>query len=92
MFILGPSHHVRLSSCALSNCSTYATPLYDLIVDQDVSRELEATGAFERMTLEADEDEHSIEMHLPYVARVMESKRGQFTVVPIMVGSLTQVR
>ena len=36
------------------------------------------------MTLEADEDEHSIEMHLSYVARVMENH--PFTIVPILVG------
>ena len=41
------------------------------------------------MSLEADEDEHSIEMHLPYIARVMESKADNFTIVPILVGSLS---
>jgi len=40
------------------------------------------------MTLEADEDEHSIEMHLPYIARVMQNNRD-FTVVPVLVGSLS---
>lgn len=41
---------------------------------------------FEEMTLHTDEDEHSIEMHLPFVAKVMEGQ--QFTIVPILVGSL----
>lgn len=41
------------------------------------------------MTLKADEDEHSIEMHLPYIAKVMESQLGNFTIVPILVGSLS---
>ena len=41
------------------------------------------------MSLKADEDEHSIEMHLPYVAKVMESQLGNFTIVPILVGSLS---
>ena len=41
------------------------------------------------MSLETDEDEHSIEMHLPYVAKVMESRgRDSFAVVPVLVGSL----
>ena len=30
---------------------------------------------FERMSLQTDEDEHSIEMHLPYAAKAMESHR-----------------
>lgn len=37
-----------------------------------VYHELRASGQFETMTRSVDEDEHSIEMHLPYVAKVME--------------------
>lgn len=37
-----------------------------------VYSELEATGQFERMSTSVDEDEHSLEMHLPYIARVMD--------------------
>lgn len=72
VFILGPSHHVRLSRCALSAAQYCRTPLYDLKVDQEVNAELEATGHFKWMDQKTDEDEHSIEMHLPYVAKVME--------------------
>ena len=35
-----------------------------------MNEELLSTGDFEVMSLEADEDEHSIEMHLPYLAKV----------------------
>ena len=52
-----------------------------------VYEELYATSLFEEMTMHTDEDEHSIEMHLPYVAKVMEGQ--QFTIVPILVGSLS---
>jgi len=94
VFILGPSHHVRLSGCALSACSKYQTPFYDLTIDRSINNELMATDEFEVMSLEADEDEHSIEMHLPYIARVMQrqSPGGSppaFTVVPVLVGSLS---
>jgi len=89
IFILGPSHHVRLSGCALSSLTKYKTPLYDLTVDQQVYNELYASGHFETMSVSADEDEHSIEMHLPYIAKVMEDFRENFTIVPILVGSLT---
>ena len=34
--------------------------------------ELYATGLFEEMSASTDEDEHSIEMQLPYIAKVME--------------------
>nr|CAG4648085.1 EOG090X09ZA [Moina brachiata]SVE93140.1 EOG090X09ZA [Moina brachiata] len=91
VFILGPSHHVRLSGCALSSVKKYQTPLYDLTIDIPVYKELQNTGYFEFMNLETDEDEHSIEMHLPYVAKVFESNRN-FTIVPILVGSLSLER
>lgn len=35
VFILGPSHHVYLSGCAVSKCPKYSTPLGDLIIDRD---------------------------------------------------------
>ena len=91
VFILGPSHHVRLAGCAvtqvelrivqifnkvkffycfLHQCATYATPLYDLQVGSKISQDLLDTGHFEVMTIEADEDEHSLEMQLPYIAKV----------------------
>ena len=47
------------------------------------------TGKFEMMSIDADEDEHSIEMQLPYIAQVMRPARGNFTIVPVMVGSLS---
>ncbi|KAL4238198.1 Protein memo1 [Mactra antiquata] len=89
VFILGPSHHVRLSGCALTATEKYRTPFYDLIVDTQINAELYKSGPFETMNISTDEDEHSIEMQLPYIAKVMESCKGNFTVVPVLVGSLT---
>ena len=40
------------------------------------------------MSLEADEDEHSIEMHLPYVAKVRYLGGQNSTTYPL--GSITQ--
>ena len=37
-----------------------------------VNADLHKTGMFETMALSTDEKEHSIEMHLPYIAKVME--------------------
>jgi hypothetical protein len=34
--------------------------------------ELDKTGQFSQMELSTDEDEHSIEMHLPYVRKIFE--------------------
>jgi AmmeMemoRadiSam system protein B len=55
-----------------------------------VTTELYATGAFEYLSTDVEEAEHSLEMHLPYIAKVMAGKKGDFTIVPIMIGSLTK--
>ncbi|QQP38919.1 MEMO1 [Caligus rogercresseyi] len=74
---LGPSHHIRLNGCLLSGCSVYETPLYDLVVDQELNKELmESKGGFDKATLQADEEEHSIELHLPTSPRPWSPERG----------------
>lgn len=35
VFLLGPSHHVHLTNAALSQCTTYETPLGNLSIDTD---------------------------------------------------------
>ena len=37
-----------------------------------VNSELYATGEFEKLDEADDEKEHSVELHLPYIAKVME--------------------
>ena len=43
-----------------------------LVLKFQAVRELTATREFESMSLQVDEDEHSIEMHLPYVRKIFE--------------------
>ncbi|KAM7459529.1 hypothetical protein LguiA_036523 [Lonicera macranthoides] len=50
-----------------------------------VNEELKATGKFELM-VQVDEAEHSMEMHLPYLARVFHGYSVK--VVPILVGAV----
>jgi len=88
VFLLGPSHYVHLTTCALTQCSEYKTPLGNIIIDKETILELNATGKFDVMTLSVDEEEHSIELHLPYIYKVM---RGQpFVLIPILVGSVSK--
>lgn len=88
VFILGPSHHVYLDGCALSKCKEYETPIGNLPIDLETVDELRKTGMFEDMSISTDEDEHSIEMHLPYVRKVFEGKDIQ--IVPILIGGIDQ--
>ncbi|CAG8613029.1 16573_t:CDS:2, partial [Cetraspora pellucida] len=68
----------------------YETPLGELLLDTEVINELRQTGYFDEMSLIVDEEEHSIEMHLPYVYKILESKINSIKIVPIMVGSLSE--
>ncbi|GAA5929559.1 Mho1p [Sporobolomyces koalae] len=87
VFVLGPAHHVYLNGCALSRCRSYATPVGELPLDLDTISELSETGKFEWMARETDEDEHSIEMHLPYIRKVFEGR--DIKLVPILVGAIS---
>ncbi|KAI1797838.1 MEMO1 family [Ganoderma leucocontextum] len=86
VFVLGPSHHVYLDGCALTKCTEYGTPLGSLPIDVETTRELKQTGRFTDMSLQTDEDEHSIEMHLPYVRKTFEGL--DIKIVPILVGAI----
>ena len=87
VFVLGPSHHQYLRGCALTSCAWYETPLGRIAIDADTCADLRRSGLFESMALQTDEEEHSIEMHLPYVQAVMRARA--YTLVPVLVGSLT---
>ncbi|XP_021862195.1 uncharacterized protein [Spinacia oleracea] len=86
VFLLGPSHHYYTPKCALSSATVYKTPIGDLPIDLEVIEELKATGEFEMMDIRVDEAEHSMEMHLPYLAKVFEGHPVK--VVPILVGAV----
>lgn len=60
LFLIIPIKRNHLNMCALR------------IIFFTVRRELEETGHFECMDLTTDEEEHSIEMQLPFIAKVME--------------------
>ncbi|KAJ7783844.1 MEMO1 family [Mycena maculata] len=93
VFVLGPSHHIYLDGCALpsESCTAYATPLGDLPLDTETIKELgeiNGTPKFKRLSRKADEDEHSLEMHLPYIRKMFLGQ--EIVLVPIMVGAISR--
>ena len=104
IFVLGPSHHYALSTLALPQVDAYYTPLSDdpLPLDTELIAHLKKTQAtkpngskvsFTTMSQSVDEEEHSIEMHLPYIHRLLQlqypdTPAAQYPpLVPMMVGS-----
>ncbi|KAI4126433.1 MAG: hypothetical protein LQ347_004973 [Umbilicaria vellea] len=91
IFLLGPSHHFYLSGCALSQCTHYSTPLGDLALDTTTIAELHQTGKFDKMSQSTDEDEHSLEMHLPYLHKMLSKSfpnpASYPPLIPVLVGN-----
>lgn len=86
VFLFGPSHHFYLRGCALPYSTVYATPIGNLPIDEEIVQELEKTGRFSKLSRGQEEDEHSLEMHLPYIRKAFEGK--DVKLVPIMVGEM----
>ncbi|KAJ9117982.1 hypothetical protein QFC20_000263 [Naganishia adeliensis] len=89
VFLLGPSHHHYLNKIALTKCAKYATPLGDIPIDTDTVQKLKKTGMFDEMDLDTDSDEHSLEMHLPYI-RLMFKNSPEMKLVLLLVGNVSE--
>ena len=89
--IMGPSHHVYLRRPVLSQADAMETPLGRVAVDRASVDELFASGQFDWFDPDADEAEHSIEMHLPFLQRaaVAAGMASAPSVVPIVIGGAT---
>jgi len=87
--LLGPSHTCYVKKCVLSKCDIYDTPLGDIPVDREATSDLNDANPdkFDFFKGSVEEDEHSLEMHLPYIRKIFKGK--DIKLVPIMVGSLS---
>lgn len=107
---------MSLTGCALTTCTKYRTPLGDLDIDLEgsfsrislcsspflVNAHLAKTEYFDTMDRQDEESEHSIEMQLPFLAKIFEGLvvaqlihqlviyfSRNITIVPVLVGSLS---
>ncbi len=79
--VLSPSHFYRLEGIAVSDASHFKTPLGNIEIDQELQDKIlnfdfvvNEPMAFER--------EHALEVHLPFLQKVL----GKFKLVPLVVG------
>ena len=82
--ILAPSHYAAFEGACLTDADAFETPLGLVSVDQDTCRALQQNALF-RVMPEVQEQEHSLEIQLPFLQRTLAS----FTLVPVLVGELT---
>ena len=90
IFLLGPSHTFYLPGCALSSHSYYATPFGNIALDQPTIEELKSTDKFDTWKRSSEVAEHSLEMHLPYlykmISQTFKSPDEYPLLIPILVG------
>lgn len=82
--LLGPCHRVPLRGLALSSAQAFATPLGNVPVDTEACQRL-LTLPQVHIFDETHFQEHSLEVHLPFLQVVLD----EFSLVPLVVGDAT---
>ncbi|HUT51508.1 MAG TPA: AmmeMemoRadiSam system protein B [Alphaproteobacteria bacterium] len=79
--LLGPSHRVAFEGMALSSASAFRTPLGDVPIDRAACERIAKLPGVQTLDT-AHAEEHSLEVHLPFLQTVL----SDFSLVPIVVG------
>ncbi|HXE41042.1 MAG TPA: AmmeMemoRadiSam system protein B [Azonexus sp.] len=79
--LLGPTHRVAVDGIAVPHSEAFATPLGSIPLDMAAIAELAELPQIV-VSDRAHAEEHSLEVHLPFLQRVLEA----FTLVPLAVG------
>lgn len=82
--LIGPSHRVPFRGFALSSHEAYATPLGPVPVDAALRKTALDSGVAGLLDA-AHGPEHSLEVHLPFLQRVLSG----FTLLPVVAGDAT---
>lgn len=79
--LLGPAHRVGFRGLALSSAESFLTPLGTVAVDQEAIALIRALPQVHVLD-QAHAQEHSLEVHLPFLQEAL----GSFSLVPLVVG------
>ena len=79
--LLGPCHRVAVRGLAVSGADAFATPLGDVPLDRQAIAGILALPQVEVFDA-THEQEHSLEVHLPFLQVILEA----FSIVPVVVG------
>jgi AmmeMemoRadiSam system protein B/AmmeMemoRadiSam system protein A len=85
VLLFGPAHRVYFEGVSLSEKDVWETPLGNIEIDKesgDKIAKLDGTAFFD----EAHEQEHSLEVQLPFLQKTLES----FKLVPVCVGNASE--
>ncbi len=79
--LLGPAHRIAFYGLAISTADYFQTPLGKVPLDRETIDGLLAQGSVVQLDA-AHHDEHSLEVHLPFLQTVLD----EFMLVPLVVG------
>jgi AmmeMemoRadiSam system protein B len=79
--LLGPSHRVGFRGLALSSAEFFVTPLGRIPLDREAAAKISDLPQVRVMDV-AHAQEHSLEVHLPFLQEVL----GEFRLLPLVVG------
>lgn len=82
--IIGPSHRFAFKGLAVSKARYFVTPFGSISVDQNAVATI-AKLPFVDYLEQAHSEEHSLEVHLPFLQEMLDD----FTIVPIVAGEAT---
>ncbi len=82
IFIFAPTHKKTVNNLALCNCDDFETPLGNIPVNKDIQEEIIEKFSCE-YSEEAFEEEHAIEVQLPFVKYFYDD----IQIIPILVGN-----
>lgn len=80
VLLLGPAHHVPLRGMALPEARAFSTPLGEVPLDVAGADEAVRQGVV--LSAAAHAKEHSLEVQLPFLQKVL----GDFALIPLVVG------
>ncbi|KAK6462313.1 MEMO1 family [Scheffersomyces coipomensis] len=100
VFMLGPSHHVYFKNSVLvSQFDEYETPFGNIPVDREtidhlltLKSSVKSRGAvFKPMGVDVDEEEHSFEMHAPFIYHATKNLiQGIPSLIPILISGMDE--
>jgi MEMO1 family protein len=86
VILIGASHHAGFKGASVYTKGTFRTPLGDVEINEKLSGSLLNVNADVIFNPGAFENEHSLEVQLPFLQTVLKD----FTIVPILIGSPTK--
>lgn len=84
VFLLSPSHRVYLEGISVGGYRAYATPLGEVMVDQETVQKM-ATLPDVSQDPASHQQEHALEVHLPFLLETV----GHFRLVPVVFGEIS---